>query len=176
MRNIELKARCPDLAQAEAACRRLGAAEAWTRRQTDTYFRVPDGRLKLRQESPGEAVLVSYHRPDVAAARASEYDVTPVASVEETLAALEARHGVACRVEKTRTLYLLGHVRIHLDRVDGLGTFIEFEAVMGPPHREADAQALLARLVLEFGIGEDDVLSGSYSDMIAGRGTAAGIP
>jgi predicted adenylyl cyclase CyaB len=168
MRNIELKARCPDLARAEAVCRRLGAELQWTRRQTDVYFRVPDGRLKLRTESPGEAVLVSYHRPDVAAARDSLYEVTPVANANETLASLAEQHGILARVEKTRTLYLLDNVRIHLDSVDGLGTFIEFEAVMGPGHDDGEAQALIERLRRELGIAEDDLLSGSYGDMMPG--------
>ena len=178
MRNIELKARCCDLARAEAACQRLGARRAWTRRQTDTYFGVARGRLKLRVEEaegqPPAAVLVEYHRPDAATARGSHYELTPVDNAEETLAALASRHGIVARVEKTRTLYLLENVRIHLDRVAGLGTFVEFEAVMGPADSDAAAHALLERLRRELGIAESDLLSGSYSDMLPrGRGEGA---
>jgi len=179
MRNIELKARCSDLAAAEAACQRLGARRAWTRRQTDTYFGVARGRLKLRVEEPcgGDgppaAVLVEYRRPDAAAARDSHYELTPVDSPKETLAALASRHGIMVRVEKTRTLYLLENVRIHLDQVGGLGTFVEFEAVMGPADTDDAAHALLERLRRELGIAESDLLSGSYSDMVPhGRGEA----
>ncbi len=57
MRNIELKARIDDLDRAERLCRELGAAFQWTRRQTDVYFRVSDGRLKLRIEEPGDATI-----------------------------------------------------------------------------------------------------------------------
>jgi len=166
MRNIELKARCADLAQAEAVCRRLGAAFQWTRRQTDIYFRVPDGRLKLRIEQPGGALLVAYHRPDEAAARASDYHLTPVDDPGATLADLEARHGILVRVAKTRTLYLLDHVRIHLDRVDGLGTFLEFEAVMGPDRDDDATHALLAHLRADFAIAPADLLAQSYSDLL----------
>jgi len=183
MRNIELKARCSDLAHAEAACERLGARRAWTRRQTDTYFGVARGRLKLRVEEPGEAggpppsaVLVEYHRPDAAAARDSQYELTPVDNPEETLAALASRHGILARVEKTRTLYLLENVRIHLDQVRGLGTFVEFEAVMGPADTDDAAHALLERLRRELGIAESDLLSGSYSDMVRREGGGAESP
>ncbi len=167
-RNIELKARCGDLAQAAAACERLGARRVWTRRQTDVYFAVPDGRLKLRIEDPGETVLVWYRRADAPGARESVYEVTPVCDVAATAASLAAQHGRGARVEKTRTLYLLENVRIHLDDVAGLGTFVEFEAVMGGAQRDDAAMALLGRLRGELAIADGDLVSQSYGDMQAG--------
>ena len=165
-RNIELKARCANLADAEATCRRLGARFRWTRRQTDTYFATAAGRLKLRVEEPGGAVLVEYHRPDAPEARESRYRLTPVENPGEALAALSRRHGVVARVVKRRTLYVLGNVRIHLDRVEGLGDFIEFEAVL-PDERADDAasRAAIARLVGEFAISREDLCPTSYCDM-----------
>jgi len=165
MRNIELKARIDDLDRAEAVCRQLGAVFQWTRRQTDVYFRVSDGRLKLRIEEPGGATLVRYHRPDEAAARECRYELTPVADPAATLADLEARHGLLVRVVKTRTLYLLDHVRIHLDTVDGLGTFLEFEAVIGPKCSHRHARALLRSFVVAFCIEPDSLVGQSYSGL-----------
>ncbi|MFW6163349.1 MAG: class IV adenylate cyclase [Planctomycetota bacterium] len=170
MRNIELKARCPDLARAEAVCRDLGAAFQWTRRQTDLYFRVADGRLKLRIEEPGGATLVRYHRPDQAAARESRYDLTPVPDPAATLALLERRHSLLVRVVKTRTLYLLGHIRIHLDRVEGLGTFLEFEAVMTPDRDVAATHARLTGLRAAFGVRPAELIPRSYSDLLLATG------
>ncbi|HUT36053.1 MAG TPA: class IV adenylate cyclase [Planctomycetota bacterium] len=167
-RNIELKARCADLARAAAACERLGARRVWTRRQVDTYFAVTKGRLKLRVEEPGDAALVRYQRDDVAGARESLYEVSPVADASGALAALAAKHGIRCRVEKTRTLYLLENVRIHLDDVAGLGTFVEFEAVMGGGSSDAASNALLRRLRSELGIGDAELVAASYSDLLAG--------
>ena len=166
MRNIELKARTDDLGRAEGVCRDLGAACQWTRRQTDIYFRVADGRLKLRIEEPGGAVLVRYYRPDAAAARDCQYDLTPIDDPAATLADLEARHGILVRVVKTRTLHLLDHVRIHLDRVEGLGTFLEFEAVMSPDRDDAATHGLLDRLRAAFGIAPSDLVGQSYSDLL----------
>ena len=165
MRNIELKAHCADLAGAEEVCRRIGASFSWTRRQEDDYFAVPQGRLKLRIEEPGGATLVSYQRADLPAARDCAYELTPVADPAMTLAELEARHGIRTRVEKIRTLYMLGNVRIHLDRVTGMGTFIEFEAVLGPDLGERQARAALRSLMGAFGIAASDIESGSYSDL-----------
>ncbi len=169
--NIELKARCGDLARAEAVCRRLGAHFQWTRRQTDTYFAVPSGRLKLRVEEPGGAVLVEYHRPDQAGARESRYRLTPVEDPETTEAELAARHGVLARVVKTRSLYLLENIRIHLDRVEGLGEFIEFEAVIADGDDEARSRERLEELTAEFAIAPGEICPGSYADMVP-RGSA----
>lgn len=165
-RNIELKARCADLDAAAGACRRLGARFEWTRRQVDTYFRVAEGRLKLRVSTPGEALLVSYRRADEAAARDSQYELRPVEDAEAVLGEFTARHGILARVAKTRTLYLLGHIRIHLDRVEGLGTFIEFEAVMDDQHEDAPTRERLAALRRAFGIGDEDLLGESYAELV----------
>jgi predicted adenylyl cyclase CyaB len=166
MRNIELKARCADLARAAAVCDRLGARHAWTRRQVDMYFGVPEGRLKLREEEGVPAVLVAYQRADEAATRECRYDLTAVADAETARAELAAKHGVVARVEKTRTLYLLGNIRIHLDRVVDLGRFIEFEAVMGEEHDDATTQARLRELREAFGIGDGDLVAVSYADLV----------
>jgi len=166
MRNIELKARCPDLAAAHDVARAIGAEFQWTRRQTDTYFHVPTGRLKLREERPGTATLVAYDRADAAEARECRYTLTPVADAPAALAALESQYGVRAQVAKTRALYLLENVRIHLDQVDGLGTFIEFEAVLGTGNGPDASRRLLDRLVAEFGIRPQDVLAESYVDLL----------
>jgi len=165
-RNIELKARCRDLAAARQTCERLGARFAWTRRQTDVYFATEGRRLKLRIEEPGEAMLVSYHRADAAAARQSRYQLSPVGDPGAAEARLAARHGRLARVVKTRMLYRLGNVRIHLDTVEGLGTFVEFEAVLKPGDSEADARGLLAGLQAEFGLRDGDLVAVSYADLI----------
>ncbi|MFW6107206.1 MAG: class IV adenylate cyclase [bacterium] len=167
MRNIELKARCPDLAGAEAACRRLGARRAWTRRQTDVYFAASRGRLKLRIEEPGGATLVAYHREDRPAARESRYELTPVDQPQAALAELAARHGLAGRVEKTRTLYQLATVRIHLDAVRGLGTFVELEAAMGEGDAEDAVRQRVGRLAEELGVEPGHLVGVSYRDLLA---------
>jgi adenylate cyclase class IV len=70
-------------------------------------------------------------------------------------------------------------MRIHLDRVDGLGAFIEFEAVFSDDGDTGRLTPLLADLRQSFGIEEADLLRGSYSDLLAAAartwgGTAAG--
>jgi len=168
MRNIELKALLHDRVAALRVCDALDAIFQDDIRQVDTYFRVPEGRLKLRESEPGDDYLVFYRRPDLASTKACDYTLTVVSrSVKRVLTdAL----GVLAVVTKVRTLYLWENVRIHLDRVDGLGEFIEFEAVLTESHDDADGHAKLARLRETFAIAPGAIRAFSYVDMVLGLG------
>lgn len=163
MRNIELKARLRNWEHAAGVCERLGAQYQGVINQVDTYFVVPGGRLKLRESEPGDDYLVFYERPDEAAAKACDYQLLVVD--RSIKAILSAALGVNAVVKKQRTLYLWENVRIHLDRVDGLGEFIEFEAVLSERYDDADGHAKLAHLQNAFGITDADLLRTSYLEM-----------
>jgi predicted adenylyl cyclase CyaB len=172
MRNIEIKARLRDPGGAEVVARRLGGPEPHLRvEQVDTYFVVPAGRLKLREITGTieRAELIFYHRADQAGPKRSEYDVVPVTNARELKAMLAAALGIRTVVRKQRTVYLYKNVRIHLDAVEGLGSFLEFEAVMpdGAPDREGED--LLRSLMSEFAIAPGDLLESSYSDLVEGQ-------
>jgi homotetrameric cytidine deaminase len=165
-RNVELKALDPDPARSLAVCRELGAEDRGVLRQRDTYFRAREGRLKLREEEPGETVLIQYDRPDAPAARESRYRLVPVPDPEGLKAALDAALGTLVVVDKQRHLFLWEDVRIHLDRVAGLGSFVELEGV-APAGSDLSAEGeKVARLREALGIGE--VLPDSYSDRLLG--------
>jgi homotetrameric cytidine deaminase len=167
-RNVELKALDPDPVRSLAVCRDLGAEDRGVLRQRDTYFRARQGRLKLREEEPGGAVLIQYDRPDAAAARESRYRLAPVADPETLRASLDAALGTLVVVDKERHLLLWDGVRIHLDTVAGLGSFVELEGV-APPESDLSAEReKVAHLQDALGIGE--VLTDSYSDRLLGAG------
>ncbi|MFH0794066.1 MAG: class IV adenylate cyclase [bacterium] len=164
--NIELKARCGDLNDAQSKCEALGAHFAAVLRQTDTYFRVATGRLKLRQIEGQEAELIGYQRDNHTDARASEYLVAPQTDPSACHAALGKSLGILCVVRKERRLYLWENVRIHLDRVEGLGEFIEFEAVVSDENSREDGFKKIAFLRDHFSIRDQDLVSTSYSDLL----------
>jgi homotetrameric cytidine deaminase len=167
-RNVELKALDPDPVRSLAVCRDLGAEDRGVLRQRDTYFRARQGRLKLREEEPGGAVLIQYDRPDDAAARESRYRLAPVPDPDTLRASLDAALGTLVVVEKERHLLLWDGVRIHLDTVAGLGSFVELEGV-APPESDLSAEReKVAHLQDALGIGE--VLTDSYSDRLLGAG------
>ena len=161
-RNVELKAVDPDPARTLSLALALGASDEGVIVQRDTYFRVASGRLKLREEEPGDAHLIAYSRPDDPAVRVSSYRVLPAA--EGTLAALSETLGVDVVVEKRRRLLLWETVRIHLDEVTGLGSFVELEAVAEPESDLYRERAQVDHLVAELYIGAP--LEGSYSDLL----------
>jgi homotetrameric cytidine deaminase len=165
-RNVELKALDPDPARSLAICRELGAEDKGILRQRDTYFRTRSGRLKLREQEPGGATLIQYDRPAAAQARESRYRLTAIDEPDELRASLAAALGTLVVVDKQRHLLLWEGVRIHLDSVDGLGSFVELEGVAPPESDLSDEQEKVARLREALGIQE--VLTDSYSDRLLG--------
>ena len=144
--------------------------------QRDTYLRVARGRLKLREEQPGEPHLIAYRRPDQAQVRVSSYRVAPVLDADATRAALEDTLGVDVVVAKRRRLLLWETVRIHLDEVEGLGSFMELEAVAEAGSDLAREHAQVARLREQLGIGDDLLRDGSYADALRAAQAAGAEP
>jgi adenylate cyclase, class 2 len=167
LRNIELKSRLSDLEAAREVARAIATKQLGLQEQVDTYFHCPNGRLKLRQIEHSPAQLVWYARPDEAGPKASDYRLVPVNNPETLKAALADAYGIWCVVSKRREIYLYHNVRIHLDEVEDLGTFLEFEAVLGPKVDDEKGRAQLADLRQRFSISDADLLAVSYSDLLA---------
>jgi homotetrameric cytidine deaminase len=164
--NVELKASDPDPDATAARCLALGALPAGTLHQRDSYFRAPYGRLKLRSQEGGGSELIAYRRPDNPHPTESAYVLAPVSAPDAVADALDAALGTVVVVSKRRRLFLWEGVRIHLDDVDDLGTFIEFEAVLPDAGDLATANAKLARLRAELGIEDDALVSAGYADLL----------
>jgi predicted adenylyl cyclase CyaB len=165
--NLELKARCRDLAALRERVKAVATAWLGVDEQVDTYFRTSAGRLKLRESSRSGGQLVPYLRPDAAAARRSDYVVIPVPEPARTKEILAALLGVHRVVRKTRELALHENVRIHLDRVDGLGDFVELEAVWdGAAAGEAEQARKVAFLREALAIRDEDLVAGSYESLL----------
>lgn len=164
--NIEFKARCDDLGRVRALLVAEGARYVGEDRQIDTYFPVPRGRLKLRQGTIEQA-LIYYERPDQLGPKASDVHLAPVADGEAVRVLLAAALGIRVVVDKRRAIYFAGNVKIHLDCVDGLGTFVEVEAIdqLGDRDR-ARLEAQCRHYLKRFAIAEADLVDASYSDLL----------
>lgn len=161
----ELKARCHDLAALRA---RLGssALHEATLRQVDTYFLVPRGRLKLREVEGRQAQLVYYERPDLPDVKASRVLLVGVEDGPGMRDLLAAALGVRATVAKLREVWRLEQVQVHLDDVQGLGTFVELEEVVEGPADLPPAQAHLRGLMERLGIPRGDLVARSYGDLV----------
>ncbi len=171
-RNVELKATDPDPERTLAACRELGASDEGELWQRDTYFAVAQGGLKLREQEPGVPHLVQFARADRPQQRESRYRLAAVADGAATRAALEAALGVTCVVEKRRRLLLWNDVRIHLDRVEGLGAFVELEAVAPPQSDLSTEHERVAFLREALSIGDDRLVPLGYAALLAQASTS----
>jgi adenylate cyclase, class 2 len=166
-RNVELKARDPSPARSLATCIALEARDHGTIWQRDTYFVVSHGRLKLREQEPGSPHLVQYERPDSTAEMPSDYRIVAVDDAAAIRAALSVALGIRGVVVKRRRLFTWRNVRIHLDDVEELGTFIEFEAVANPGSDLTLERSRVRELRQRFAIADEDLVAAGYVDQLA---------
>jgi adenylate cyclase, class 2 len=165
-RNVEIKARVRDLAPVRARALAAGAKPHLIEEQTDRYYTV-DGahRVKLRTIAGGRAELVDYRRSEATGVRASEYTVTPVRDEAAGLC-LVPKGKPLVTVRKRREVLLWDNVRIHLDTVDALGTFVELEAVVDDRHDEANCHEQVATLMSTLGLDRTELIRASYAELL----------
>ena len=165
-RNVEIKARAGDLAAVEARAAAIADQGPFDIAQDDTFFNCHAGRLKLRQLAADRGELIHYERADQGGPKLSDYVLAPTTDPAALREALTRAWGTAGRVVKKRRLYLAGRTRIHLDRVEGLGDFLELEVVLEPAESVTDGQAQARRIMAALGVAEDSLVSGAYVDLL----------
>lgn len=165
--NFEFKARLKNATHVRAMLKRSPARFLGADHQVDTYFCVPSGRLKIR-EGRIENSLIHYQRTDSAYARRSNVELMLLPRRNSVRAILAGALGVLAVVDKRREIYFVGNVKIHLDRVRGLGTFLEVEAMTrtGDVKKVRDQASKFQKL---FNIPADDIVPQSYSDLMMER-------
>jgi adenylate cyclase class IV len=176
-RNIEIKARIPSIeALLPRACA-LANREPLLIEQDDSFFAVAHGRLKLRLFADGSGELIHYHRPDTAAAKASDYVRVPAPDPAALREALTRANGLLGRVRKQRWLLMVGATRIHLDRVQGLPDHLELEVVLREGQPDAEGEAIATALMAKLGLADAPRVAGAYLDLLrAASLTAPGSP
>ncbi|MFG0285504.1 MAG: class IV adenylate cyclase [Phycisphaerales bacterium JB039] len=165
MQNLEFKAELRDPVAAKAAALRLGARFIADVEQVDTYFRVPHGRLKRREAAGEPTEYIFYHRKDEAHPKISQFTIYDLATARERFGLEDPPIWVIVR--KRRQIYMYQNVRIHLDDVEGLGSFLELEALISTAHNVARCHEALGhiRRALEPALGE--LIAVSYADLLA---------
>jgi predicted adenylyl cyclase CyaB len=171
MENLEIKCHYSDTRFAEHVAReQLGADRIQRLVQTDSYFRVPRGRLKLRRikeaGTPEHHELISYQRDNNRGPRSSKYEVLPVADGHSTLAFFTACLGLKVEVHKVRKAIVKGNLRIHIDAVRGLGNFLEFELAVTRAHPVSACRKQMQDLLTVFRIAKKDLIAVSYADLL----------
>jgi predicted adenylyl cyclase CyaB len=164
--NVEIKAVVADLPALRERVERISGIPGEEIYQEDTFFVVPQGRLKLRVFSLERGELIYYERTDARDPKPSHYLISRTSEPESLLDLLAASLGIAGHVRKHRTLYMIGNTRVHLDEVEHLGTYMELEVVLAAGESPKDGEETARKLMDELHIDPFDLVRGAYVDLI----------
>lgn len=169
--NVEIKARCTDPSCIRKYLVSNQASFRGTDEQTDTYFNVGNGRLKLR-EGNIENNLIYYERSNQSGPKDSHFQLVKIEDAAGLKDALTKANGIKVVVKKRREIYYIDNVKFHIDDVPGLGSFVEIEAgnVLADLNKE-QLKAQCDHYLAAFGILENDLIENSYSDMLLAEST-----
>ncbi|RLD21801.1 MAG: adenylate cyclase [Bacteroidetes bacterium] len=163
---IEIKARCTNPDSIREKLQSLDAKAIGTDHQVDTYFTVPEGRLKLRRGNI-ENTLIQYRRSNESGPKLSKVNIYKPNDADALHVTLSAALPVLVEVDKQREIYFIDNVKFHIDQVKTLGSFIEIEAIdesggIGITRLNEQCEHYLQLFEVE----ADDLMTHSYSDML----------
>jgi adenylate cyclase, class 2 len=162
--NLEFKASVFSLDNVKDIATEINATHLTTLYQTDTYFNTDKGRLKLRENNDIEAQLIYYEREENSSDRWSKYKIYNVQDSTLLKELLINAYGIKVVVKKERDVFIYKNARIHADKVENLGAFLEFEVI-----HESDvtkSSELLDYLKSSFKSEINKVFFESYSDIL----------
>jgi predicted adenylyl cyclase CyaB len=170
-RNIEIKARLESVEAITAKVAALADQGPVEIMQDDTFFTCEHGRLKLRVLSADAGELIFYQRPNQMGPKESFFIVSPTSAPDSLREALSSAYGQTGRIRKHRTVYLVGRTRVHLDRVEALGHFLELEVVLSEGEHSEVGVKEAHNLMAALGIAPDHLIGGAYIDLLAQQNT-----
>ena len=168
-RNVEIKARVQHPARLRELAVTLSDQPTCLIRQKDTFYHATEGRLKLREFGDGTGELIAYNRPDSEGPKTSQYAISPADDPKKLHTALAQALGVRGVVSKERTLVMIGRTRVHLDRVEGLGDFMELEVVLTDAETEDEGMIVALALMSDLEISSADLVEGAYIDHLEAK-------
>jgi predicted adenylyl cyclase CyaB len=169
-RNIEIKARIESVESVAPKAAALAKAGPIEIAQDDTFFRCEAGRLKLRVLSSDSAALIFYRRANQRGPQESFYLRSPSAAPDSLRECLSLAYGQIGRVRKQRTLFLVDRTRLHLDRVEGLGHFLELEVPLAEDEPAEFGIREAVKIMQKLGVEPAQLVEGAYLDLLAVKG------
>ena len=164
-RNIEIKARVGSLVEVARRAAAIADQGPFDLYQDDTFFACPNGRLKLRTFPDNQGDLIFYQRSDITGPKTSHYFISKTTEADRLGQVMGLALPIVGRVRKHRILYLVGRTRVHLDRVEGLGEFVELEVVLDDGESVDTGTAQAHALLEPLGISEQHLVAGAYVDL-----------
>ena len=174
-RNVEIKARIENVALLTPRVAAIASEGPLEIAQDDTFFNCDNGRLKLRAFSNDAGELIFYRRVNQAGPKESFYLKSPTSSPETLRESLSLAYGQIGRIRKYRSLYLVGRTRVHLDRVEGLGHFLELEVMLVDDEPAEQGIREASELMDQLGVKPEQLVEGAYLDLML-SGAGEGFP
>ena len=165
-RNVEIKAKIGGIEALIPIIASLAETGPFDILQHDTFFNCHLGKLKLRAFSASSGELIFYQRPQLEGPKVSIYQISPTTEPDSLRNTLATAYGILGTVRKQRTLYLLGKTRIHLDRVDGLGDFLELEVVLEDLQTITYGESIALDLMAKIGVLPNQLIPTSYLELL----------
>lgn len=165
-RNVEIKARIANINDLEDKVAGIADGEPTEIVQDDTFFKCANGRLKLRTFPEDRGELIFYKRADESGPKECFYLISKTSEPSTLREALNLAYGEIGRVQKRRLLYFVGRTRIHLDRVKGLGNFLELEVVLNDRESSEDGIEEAKTILCQLGVNDAQLVEGAYVDLL----------
>ena len=168
-RNVEIKAKVTNLGYLLKVAQELSKSEGVILKQKDIFYLCPTGRLKLRSiSSNGQSKneLIFYQRPDEGGPKLSNFVTSAIPNAEEMDKILTSSNGSDGIVAKERILFMVGQTRVHVDKVEGLGDYMELEVQLRENQSVDEGSKIANDLMKKLGINEDDLITGAYHDLL----------
>jgi len=165
-RNVEIKARLSNPDHTASIAEQIADSGPVTIEQEDVFFNCSKGRLKLRTFSDKTGELIYYNRDNGSRPSECNYSILKIPDPSLIDSILAEALGVRGIIRKSRTLYMFGQTRIHLDDVSGLGKFVEIEVVLSPGQPTSEGTDIAHSLMQRLGISESDLIDAAYIDML----------
>jgi predicted adenylyl cyclase CyaB len=165
-RNVEIKARVESIDAIIPVARALADKGPVEIIQDDTFFPCQNGRLKLRLTSAHEGQLIFYRRRNEKGPKESFYLISHTTSPDTLRDSLSMAYGQLGRVRKKRLLYLVGRTRVHLDRVEDLGSFLELEVVLEDGEDVQIGEDIAQDLMQKLAVLPEQLVDCAYIDML----------
>lgn len=134
--------------------------------QEDIYYKVNKGRLKLRIINGKTGNLIHYFRSNESRKRVSHYTIAETNTPAELNSVLSSLHGILIKVKKVREITIINNVRIHIDKVIGLGNYLEIEIIF---NSIKEARKRMDDLIDALELDGKKFITVSYSDLLLNK-------
>jgi len=160
--NLELKIRVTSHQSLKKILKQIGAENKGMLKQKDVYYSIPNGLLKLRIENGNES-LIFYNRNENDKNRWSNFELLKFVNSngEKFFSKL---FDVEVIVKKKRELFYYDDTRIHLDKVNNLGKFLELETLV--INGKVDAKKRFEKIISLLKLDESKQIRKSYRDLL----------